>query len=65
MVGLMGSDAMKGYYDKKCQGMKTKGKQIAVAPAVTGLCWDGRSYAAALEGRPTGEAITNAQGQSR
>jgi hypothetical protein len=50
---------LKGYYDKQGQGRKTEGKQIVVALAMSGLCRDGRSYAAALEGRTTGEAITN------
>jgi hypothetical protein len=51
---------LKGYYDKQRQGRKAEGKQIVVAPAVTSLRRDGRSYAAALEGRTTREAIPDA-----
>jgi hypothetical protein len=39
---------LKGYNDKQCQGRKTKGKQIVVAPTVTSLRGDGRSYAVAF-----------------
>lgn len=52
---------LKGYYDKQRQGRKKEGKQIVVSPAVTGLRQDKHSYAAALEGRTTGDDITDAR----